>query len=317
MGTPAIGALGELLVEPGAGTPTFDGSSERYEILSEGIQAVSGTVERDGFRGSRSLQKDHVKQGIKAVGGQITINPSPADLALWLPRIMRKAAAGNNFLLGDSTTAADVEFAIMIDRVTDVFQYESCQVARATFRGSPGQLLQLTLDIVGEDEKCNNVDGSITWPVSPPAWGSTLQYEPYIYHEGVLALTADASADDPFDFELVIDNAIGARFVMSKTATEFSPSDRIITLALTFPWDADHVDMYRQADNAGVTVAGGTLTFTNGAVSTLFTIHDLRGGDASPTLNSKGELRWQVAFRARSSAAGAEDELVIVNDSTP
>ncbi len=318
MATPAIGAQGELLVEPGASVHTFDSSSERYEILRESIQAVTGTIERDGFRGSRSLPKQHVKNGVRAVGGSISINPSPADLDLWLPRIMRKAAVGDTFGLGDLTTST-IKFGVMVNRVTDVFTYTDCQVARATFRGSPGQLLELQLDIIGLNELTENLGDGAALPGTLPDWGQTLAYEPYVYHEGVLAIADVSTADDPFDFELVIDNAMSPRFVMSQTATEISPADSIITLTLTCPFDTNHQDLYR-ASEVG-TPAGGSITFTNSTLSTVFTFAHLRGGDASPTLNSKGELRFGVPFRARASGtmtAGVldRDELIITNDAT-
>ncbi len=322
MATPAIGAHGELLVEPGASTHTFNSSSERYEILRESIQAVTGTIERDGFRGSRSLRSAHVKNGVRAVGGSISINPSPADLDFWLPRVMRLGESANVFALGDSVDPTVIKFGVMIDRVTDNFTYTDCQVARATFRGSPGQLLELQLDIIGLNELTENLGTGAAFPTGGdiPAWNDTLDFEPYVYHEGALVLDDLGTADDPFDFELVIDNAMSPRFVMSQTATEISPADSIITLTLTCPYDTDHRDLYR-ASEKGVP-DGGTLTFTNATLSTVFTFQHLRGGDASPTLNSKGELRFGVPFRARASGTETvqgildRDELSITNDST-
>lgn len=319
MATPSIGAHGELIVEPGASPHTFDSSSERYEIVRESVQAVTNTIERDGFRGSRSLPKQHVKNGIRSCGGPITILPSPADLDLWLPRIMRLAGSGDTFALGDETGAV-VKFGVMVDRVTDVFEYNDVQVARATFRGSPGQLLEMQLDLIALDEDTEDLGGS-SWPSPPPSWGQTAAYEPYVYHEGALTLDAHANADDPFSFELVIDHVLNPRFVMSQTATELSPADQIITLTLQVPYDDDHKAMYRQSEL--VTPEGGNITFTNGNLSTVFTFAHLRGGDASPTLSTKGELVLNVPFRARASGTMSSpgildrDELVITNDATP
>jgi hypothetical protein len=113
------------------------------------------------------------------------------------------------------------------------------------------------------------------------------------------------------DFELVVDNALHARFTNSQTATSVVPRDRIITLRTTNPFTSDEVDLYGQAA-AG---AAGMLVLTNGQMSTSFAFAALQTPDISPVVRGKQEIPLVLEMTARMS--GATRELVVTHDSEP
>ena len=116
MGTPAVGSLYKLCVEPGHGTPSWDASSEIYETLDgTGIMPTQERVYNAGMTGTRDERSERVRKGNKGVTAVVIIEPSPKDLDLWLPRIMGTAAAGDVFAFADSmaTTGTVVPFSLL------------------------------------------------------------------------------------------------------------------------------------------------------------------------------------------------------------
>src|SRR5688572_9315496 len=98
----AQGSLSALYVEPGASTHTFDSSSERYEFLYETLQKRPRIVGGNGIRGTRAQSVERTRLGAYPVGGRIAMNVSPADLDLWLPRILGATESSDTFATAES-----------------------------------------------------------------------------------------------------------------------------------------------------------------------------------------------------------------------
>jgi hypothetical protein len=114
------------------------------------------------------------------------------------------------------------------------------------------------------------------------------------------------------EFELVIDNALNARFSNSQTATDIHSTDRIVTANITVPYTSAEVDLY--GVNTGG-AAAATFVFTNGNYSTTFSIAKLQIPDNSPVVESKGEIL--LALQGTAKKSSTTNELVITHDSTP
>jgi hypothetical protein len=75
-------------------------------------------------------------------------------------------------------------------------------------------------------------------------------------------------------------------------------------------YDDDHDDLYGQA----VAGSSGTITLTNGNMSTLFTFATLQAPDNSPVIRGKTETDILVDARARTSTT--TKEIRVTHDST-
>jgi hypothetical protein len=292
------GAQARLCMEPGAAPHTFDASSEPYEFTSESLQKRAALLEAPGIRGTRSHHVARTRPGTHEVSGAITLHPSPADLDLLLPRILGEDEVSDVFALAETLPP----FGALIDRVAQTFQYTDCRVNKATFRGAAGGLVELELQLVGVAEIAGTAYPSLSLDTSAKA-------APYVFSDGVLTL--QSVERQMMDFELVVDNALHARFTNSQTATSVVPRDRVITLRTTNPFTSDEVDLYGQAA-AG---AAGTLVLTNGQMSTSFAFAALQTPDVSPVVRGKQEIPLVLEMTARMS--GATRELVVTHDSEP
>lgn len=297
MGTPSQGAQSRLYVEPGSSPHTFDSSSETYEFLSENLILQEEHIDNDGIRGTRSHQSERVRGGLKRVQGTIRINPSPADLDLWFPRILGAAESTDSFALAETLPA----FGVIVDRVAETFEYEDCYVNRATFRSSEGGLLELELDIIGADEVVGTNAPSV-------AISTASNNVPYTHTD--LVLTLAASARDVKNLEITIDNQLEQSFNNSRTATGITPRNRIVSVRCTNPFTSDETALYAQA----VAGAAGTAVYTNGGMSTTFTFGRLQVPARSPSVTGKNEIPLVLDMVARMVTTTRE--LVVTHDST-
>jgi hypothetical protein len=295
MAAGAMGHQGRLYVEPLGSPHTFDSSSESYEFQNESLRAVKTLTNTNGIRGTRSAHVARTRTTQKSVQGTILFHPSPADFALWLPRIMGGA--------GPALAETLPYFGVLVNRVTQTFEYEDCVVNRATIRGTAGGLVECELDIIGKDENVGTSAPSVTL-------GVTAADEPYVFAD--LTCSLDATAREVFNFTLIIDNAIQQRFVNSLTATQLNATDRIITFSAECPYTGDEDDLYDVAE-AGI---AAVLTLTNGAVSTVFTMPGLQIPAESPVIRTRNdEIRLVLNGTARRTSGSAE--LTVTNDATP
>jgi hypothetical protein len=297
MTTASQGAQSRWAVEPGAAPHTFDASSEQYEFLSESIAKQGTILDTNAIRGTRSHHASVTRLGTYTVGGAVTFHPSPAALDIWLPRILGAAESTDTFALAETLPP----FGMLFDRVGGVFEYADCQVNRATFRGRAGGLIELSLDILGKTEVTGTVFASAGISVASNA-------DPYVFSDGVLTL--QAASREFFDFELMIDNHLDARFANSLTATSITPQDRTVTLRVNGPFtSAELAALYNQA----VAGAAGSLVFTNGGMSTTATFATLQAPARSPNVSGKSEVGMSLEMTARMS--GSTREVVFTHDS--
>lgn len=301
MGTPNANVGGKFAVDPSVtAIGDFDSGSEQYEFTSESIRMVQTHVDSMGIRGTRSRVKDHVRIGQESVGGSISGVLTPVEFDKWLPRILGAAESTDSFALDETLP----EFGMLFDRSVARYVYTGCKVGRATFTGAPGQLIGYTLDIIGKTEIISATSFSGTIPAIDTG-------QPYVFGDVTFGLSADASADECLGFTLTIDNMLQARFPNSITATEIYASDRLITLSMLLPYTADEADLVDQA----VAGAAGTMTWTNGNQSTLFTFANLKAPSESPTTPGRGgERTFNLNMTAYMS--GSTRELVVTHDST-
>lgn len=306
--TPTTASLGHQ-AKLGTKNETVYGSAvtvdQGFVFVSESIVKRGVIVERSGLRGTRGHQSDDTREGPYTVGGRLVLEPTPEDLAIWLPRILGAAAAGTTYDLAETLPS----FTLSIDRVAKVFTYAGCKVNRATLEGSQGGLLRLSLDVVAQSESVANAG---TFPSLSPSMS-----QPYIFSD--LLLTLASTIREVRDFELTIDNGlITDRFMNSRVIVNAPEGDRTITLQTMHAWAADNTDLYAQA----LAGAAGTLQLTNAlggappaGYQTTFSFATLQVPDRSPNVPGRDEFFLNLEMVARS--VGGAPELTVTHDSTP
>ncbi len=187
-------------------------------------------------------------------------------------------------------------FSLGVDRVAKRHRYTGCKVNRATFAGTQGGLLRLTLDVVGQAETAD----AASWPSLTP----DASQGPFIFSD--LALTLNATAREVRDFELVIDNGLVTdRFMNSTTVVNLPEGDRHVTLRTTHAFAAANLDLYDQA----LSGAGGTLamTSTQGTPSVLtFTFGDLQVPAEPAGVDGRAEIFLTLPMVARKTGGTLE-----------
>ena len=300
MGVPSIGSQAKLALD--AVLP-FDGSSEPFEFISESVKMTQDVIAPPGIRGTRSRNSSRVRKGVERVGGQITLHPNVYELDLLLPRILGGATAGGVTKVAETLP----EFQLMVDRVAKVFTYAACRIARATFRGSPGDYLELTLDIEGETE-------SVGAAGSFPAISPNTATRAWIFNDVDFTFAHDASATQVLSFELVIDNVLATdRFhAGSLVRAEIPALDRMVTLGVTLPYTPDEVDLHDLAE----TGAAGTMSWndksTGGSSDYTIDFANLKAPTDSPVVVGKDEIGITLQFQAFKvgNVAGTTDEIM-------
>ncbi len=274
--------------------------TEAYEFIRDTLALEQSILDASGIRGTRSHPKERCRENQRVVRGQIELNPTPAEIANLLPRILGGSGTG-----GPPPTFSPTEtlpaFYVTSDRVTKVLTYNGCVVDKATFRATTGSPLSLILDLVGVDE---TVGAAGTFP----ALTLDETAAPYILPDLALVIGGNTYLTD--DIEIVIDNALEVRFGNSLIATSINPTDRNITVTTRVPY-GDAGTLY----GSGASGLASTATFTNGTVSMLFTFAALVFGKNSPVVDSRGEI-W-APINAKAYKSGSTSELVVTNDSTP
>lgn len=272
------------------------------DFVSESLVLTEEFKDRGGLRGTRSHNIENMRAGLRRVDGSLVLQPTAVELANIMAWILGGTPVGTSYPLGETLSSKYVA----IDRSdgTDgkVFEYSGCVVSRATFRSSPGELLEVTLDLVGVDETVGNA-GTF------PSLTLDTTTAPFIFHD--LALSVGGTSYSTRDIEIVIDNRVdGERFFNSQTRTAAPAQDREISISLNLPYGEAEA-----AYNTGIGGAAVTATFTNGTVSVLFSFVKVVFPRRSPNVPGKTEIMLPLVGMAKKS--GSTAELAVTLDSTP
>lgn len=309
----ASGAYTKLIVQGGGSAPrTFTNSSERYNILAETLTKNTPLQGRRQITGDLAQYNELIRQHSSLVSGAIVMQIGPAQLDLWLPRILGAAGSGGVYVPGTSFP----QFDVMIDRENAIFQYTDCVIARATFRShteagqeaSEEELLVMILDIFAVDER-NSIQHGTAWPSPAPSLSLAANRLPYAHWEGVFEIGSD---DIPYSqFELSIDNMMRPRFYNGSSPSCFRSEGRRVILQTNNPFTATTMT---QALALVETADSATLTFTNDTLSTEFAFPALRNSYRAPSIRGKGEIPLQLSLECL--ATSSDPEVTITNDST-
>lgn len=274
-----------------------DVNSTHVDIVSETLTAEHSLTESEGVRGTRSRTKERVRRGLVNVGGNLTTHPSPTELDVLLYPIMGTAKTTSNvFALAETIP----EFDFMVDKVAKVYDFQDLKVNSATFSGSPGQPLDLSMDLIGKTFAEGNAG---TFPAITPDTDSM-----YVFTDAVF--TYDSTAYEINDFNVTVDNLVEVRFGSgSTTATSVDSTDRRVTMTATCPFTSSETALYEFSSVAG---AAGSLVLTNGSQVLTFAFANMKLSPAiTPVVSGRGEIMQQLTFNCYQS--GTTKELIVTH----
>lgn len=270
-----------------------------FEFTACSLGKRGTIIDASGLRGSASHRSERTRTGNYRVQGTIEMQPSPEELALLLPWAFGTPASGNVYALADALASRYVT----VDKVAKVFTYAGCCVDRVTFKGSEGQAMNLSLDVIGQTETVGNAGSfpSVTFQNAPP----------FIHSEAVLTL--QGSSRPVKEWTLSIDNDLETMFYNSVSASRIARRDRIVTFECTNPFTAAEVDLYNQALAGAAASLVLVQAGTNYSLS--FAFATLQFPDQSPVVNGRQEIPLRLSGVARM--VGTTKELIATLVSAP
>lgn len=289
----------QLFVEPGAAPHTFDSSSERWEFVTETLQGAGTLLESQTTLGTRFADVAQTRKGIKTYGGDIVFEPTKTWFDAWLPRILGANESTDVFAVAETLQA----FGVMVYRTYITPTYSNCYVNRLSLRGSVGQLMQATVNVMG-------MSGSTGSKPTVALTYSDAGDMPYAFSDGTLTL---AGTSIPFtDIELTIENNLIVKHTNGVDPTSICPGKaRIMLRVKVDPNQTAVIDVVQSVATTGIT---GVFALTNGIASTTFTFGKLVKPDSQVTINSTSGIDFDIELEAKKNNSTAI--LSVTNEDT-
>jgi hypothetical protein len=275
------------------------------------MQKIGSIVHQNVITGDRSEHGERARKGPNLYRGTITFGVSPGELAFWAPYFMGAVTSGAGvFPLADS---ALLPFGILIDKVTQTYEFSSCYVDKCLIIGKqngPGgapNFLTMQLTIIALDYQ-----SGVTAP-NPAVDIPTIsgEYVPLVFEDCASAITIKATARETKQFAVMLENFVRARYVNDLDPSILYPLHRRVSLQTRHPFDSGTSALDDVALSAS---AGGTIVATNGTVSATFTFGLLQLVSQTPVVPGKVEIDITQNFVSRMT--GSTRELVLTIDST-
>lgn len=305
----SLGALGKLLTEEAGTAPrTFSDTSIRHEFVYETLKTKRALQYTGAITGALSRFSRGVRESSYLSQGTIAVQPSPAQLTTWLPRIFGGPLAGTNVALSDNPP----EFDCLVYRENGIFQYTDAVVAQAVLRGRTSnggkslEFMELLINVVGKAELIN----AVTWPSPEPALGATVDYLPYTFWESELTLNGIEVEYEAFT--MVVNNNVDVRFYNKNVAQCIRATGRDIEMMVQAPFTCDNLT---EALSLNTTQGTGQFKLESGNMSTTFDFPAIRNTFESPTIPGKQTVPLKFGLEAYSVAGN--DEVTITHDATP
>lgn len=268
---------------------------------SESLQETIGFINGNGITGTRSHYIERIREGVKNNGGNLTWFPQTSELAVILPKIHGANASGTSYPLGEQPASI---IALKEIESSNVHSFPSLYVNQASFSGSHGQAISLSVDFVGT----SSVTVQSGFPTSTSLTFNTAN-DFFAFQDAVLIIAGTTYSMSSFN--LTINNAIELRQANSRTATAAIATDRSVTLEVTL-YEGDTTAAFSTFTDADVTAS---LTCTTNNQSLAYTFAGIRFTNQTPVINGRGEITYPITGQCMRTSAAAEFACVL--DSTP
>lgn len=255
-------------------------------------------TDENGITGTRSHGKERVREGAGKVGFDIGLSFTPTSMAFFLQYALGGTPSGTSYALAEALPS----FVACADKKAKVITYTGCKVNKMTITGSKGSpMIKAAISVMGTGLSVGNAGTfpSLTTPTDPP----------YQFWDAVLTLVS--ASRQMSDFTLEIDNMLQPNEANEQVASELNPTDRIITLKGTSPFNSTEISLFNQSIDG----AAGSLVFTNGNYSTTFDFANLKNKRLHPSIGGKTQ-RVPLNLDMQAFQSGSTKELVVTHDST-
>lgn len=324
----AVGALSKMLTEDAGAAPrTFNSSSDRIEFLAETLGSMREIQHTNAITGTLSRSITGVRPHSYLVQGTIALQPSPSQLALWLPRIFggTPGALGSGTGLDVDGDGKDRNYPLtnvlpkwdsLHYRENGIFQYTELQVAQAILRGKTSnggeatEFMELILVVVGQQEIITQSGGASPWPVTEPALPSTIDFNPYAFWETKFLM--NGTELDYEQFTMTVDNMLAIKFYNKQYPTCIRSTGRRIRMDARLPFTCTGL-----ARSLTMNTTTGTAEFrmeTPNPVQfhTSFRLPYARSTFKTPTAAGRQDIPLEISVEGFSSTGN--DEMAITND---
>lgn len=285
------------------GMDTANPTTKGYEFTSESLVNEQQIVDASGLRGTASMRSERTRLGNQAIGGTVNFEPSPEDLGgttgllAWIFSGTPTGSGPITYPLADTVATRFVQ----IDKIGKVFLYTGVAVSRATFSGTEGSVMSISLELLALSETIANAGSfpSVTYNNTPP----------FMFTDCILTILTTARSVK--NWSLTVDNMLVPLYYNSVTPTQIKRQGRRVTFSCQTPFTSAEVDLYNQALLGGAATLD--LPFAN--YELVFNFATLQFPRHTPAVPGRSEIPLMLNGEARM--VSTTESLITTLDSTP
>lgn len=298
-----------------------------YEPTSDSVGMEIGRIESAAMRsGARVLRSDRWVGGQRNVSGDIGLELVNRSFGLWLKHMMGGVATAQPDATGSPTvyehtftpdvlpTGLTIQFGRPSrDGTVHPFTYHGCKIGSWELTAAAGELVPVTVSLVGEDEDTSTALATASYPA-----GVTL----FTFVDG--ALTIAGAAVDVSEVSLAGDNALADDRYFVGSALRKEPLD-VTSRDYTGTIEAEFEDLTAYNRFVNGTEAALTLNFVGGTIENAFDFAlevtaNVRFDGQTPQLADGEPPGLTLPYKCVDSGSGPASALTMVyrtDDATP
>lgn len=284
---------------PKFGMGTSNPVDAALEVITYGIVSEKPhiNVGEEAMRGTRSHVSERTIEGVETCRGPIVAAPNLTEVGLWLPW-MGFSVASNVYSLTEGLTSRFMTY----DQGEGVVTHQGVKCNTWEIAADVGNAWRWNFECLAEKELAIGASGSF------PSLTIT-EDNPLALHHATLELLGVAR--EFTGLRLRGNNMLDPESFNYDYTKSIIPTDRIIDIELTVPYDSTHSDLRRP----GVVGDEGEIVFTYGARSLTIALANIQFPRAPVEI--RGKTRKFLRLNGRCRMEGTTRELVITVDNTP
>lgn len=285
------------------GLGTIGGNStatSRYDIRETDLGLQENFIDANGLRGTTARVVERNLAGNRPCSGSVSMQPTAVELSNMLQWIMGGSTSGSptvTYPFADTRP----QRSVVIDRVTNVYSYNTAAVSSWSVSGMEDQALNWKLNLIALDEY---VAAAGSFP------SLTLDTTTFPFKFTDCVVNCAGTVYTPKNFTLNVDYKIDTgRFFNSQTLTGIFSQDRVVTFQASFP-DAEAHALY------GVGRGGFSVLITATALNAVltFSMAAVAVPRNTPPVPERREI--MLPIRGQAFQSGSTLELVTTLDAS-
>lgn len=240
----AVGTLCKMLVQGGSLPRSFNASSERYRVITEGMTLTPKYAGHQWGVGEIGQRAGARRLNALLYEGSFELECSKENLRKWLPRALMSQSAASPF--SSQYRPSLNHFDMLLEKEVETFRYNIGLVNELVISGtsSPDDpLMRLGVGVV-----CFSHEEGAAYPTPEPPVPNSSGDLPYTFYETELLL--NETLELPINRIIVsIKNNLVPVMSQSITAQQFRSMGREITVTGEALFNADSLNMIQNAPN--------------------------------------------------------------------